>query len=146
MIRVNVLVGAAVTDQGIIEGNAATILRKRSALGANVAIWADVTVKHAAPLGDQPLGQIAIDTVGRGMADAVIVTGSGTGQPTSPTRLAVVRDAVAPTPTLIGSGATPETVRTTQASGFIIGTGLKQNGRVQIESVRMYTDARDRRK
>lgn len=145
MIRVNVLVGVAVTDQGLIEGNAAQLLRKRCALGANVAIWADVAVKHAAPLAEQPLDQVAKDTVMRGMADAVIVTGTGTGQPTSLNRLALVRDAVAGTPTLVGSGATPDAVRTVKADGFIIGTGLKHNGRVHLAAVRTYVQARDNR-
>ena len=51
-IRVNVHTGARVTDQGLVEGRAAETLRLRRALGAeSVAIWADVNVKHSAPLG-----------------------------------------------------------------------------------------------
>jgi predicted TIM-barrel enzyme len=55
-IRVNVLVGARVTDQGIIEGVAAELLRARRAFGAqDVKIIADVDVKHSAPLGESSL-------------------------------------------------------------------------------------------
>src|SRR5215212_5017525 len=52
-IRVNVHSGAMVTDQGVIEGRADRTLRRRRELGAerDVAILADVLVKHAAPLG-----------------------------------------------------------------------------------------------
>ena len=50
-IRVNVLTGIMATDQGLIEGNAHELLRYRRELGADVAILADVLVKHARPLG-----------------------------------------------------------------------------------------------
>ncbi|HSO31579.1 MAG TPA: BtpA/SgcQ family protein, partial [Labilithrix sp.] len=50
-VRINVHTGARVTDQGLVQGEAATTLRLRRALGAEgVAIWADVDVKHSAPL------------------------------------------------------------------------------------------------
>src|SRR5271170_3329995 len=49
-IRVNVLCGARVTDQGVIEGIAHDLLRLRKTLGAGgggrVQIFADVDVKH----------------------------------------------------------------------------------------------------
>src|SRR5690606_13240725 len=50
-IRVNVLSGARVTDQGIVQGIAHDLLRERRWLGAeSVKILADVNVKHSAPL------------------------------------------------------------------------------------------------
>ena len=51
-VRVNVLCGARVTDQGLLEGIAHDLLRDRSTLGAreSVRIFADVDVKHSAPL------------------------------------------------------------------------------------------------
>ncbi len=58
-IRCNVLSGVMVTDQGIIEGKAAEVLRYRSALKADIQIFADVCVKHAAPLRSQPLEEAA---------------------------------------------------------------------------------------
>lgn len=53
-IRVNVLSGAMVTDQGVIEGNAFSVTRLRRQLAPNAKILADVHVKHAAPLGNVP--------------------------------------------------------------------------------------------
>ncbi|NEN94596.1 MAG: BtpA/SgcQ family protein, partial [Moorea sp. SIO3I7] len=44
-IRVNVLTGIMATDQGLIEGQAHTLLRYRRALGSDVKILADVLVK-----------------------------------------------------------------------------------------------------
>jgi hypothetical protein len=49
-IHVNVHTGAAVTDQGIIEGGAYATLRKRAALAPKVLIFADYLVKHATPM------------------------------------------------------------------------------------------------
>ena len=80
-IRVNVLCGARVTDQGIITGIAHDLLRERAALGAtNVRILADVDVKHSAPLAPRSLVDETHELVARGGADAVIVSGAATGQ------------------------------------------------------------------
>jgi hypothetical protein len=78
------------------------------------------------------LEQEAQDCWNRGLADALIVSGSGTGQPTSPEDLARVRLATPHATLLVGSGATsdnlPEYLR--HADGAIVGTSLKQGGDV----------------
>jgi len=113
-VRVNVLSGAAVTDQGLIEGEAATLLRLRAGLGAGagganpIALLADVHVKHAEPLAGGSLTTAAQDTAKRGLADALIVSGSGTGYAPSPERLREVRAAAPETPLWLGSGLTVE--------------------------------------
>ncbi len=138
-IRVNVLSGAMVTDQGIIEGCAAELLRLRSALGVDIAILADVAVKHAAPLAALDPAQLARDTVYRGHADALVVSGSGTGQPTLPADLEAVRTACPGVPVLVGSGVTAETLANYDADAFIVGTALQKDGRVdraRAEAVR----------
>ena len=85
-IRVNVLTGARVTDQGIIQGRAHDLLRERKRLNAEaVQIWADVDVKHSAPLAPRPIADEVGDLVHRAHADAVIVTGRRTGAMTSTT-------------------------------------------------------------
>ena len=58
-IWVNVHTGVMVTDQGIIEGGAAETVRRRSVLGADVKLLADVLVKHAVPLGEQDIRDAA---------------------------------------------------------------------------------------
>ena len=60
-LRVNVHTGAAVTDQGVIEGEAASTLRERARLCPGAALLADVHVKHASPLGRESIGQAAQD-------------------------------------------------------------------------------------
>ncbi|MCC6314074.1 MAG: BtpA/SgcQ family protein, partial [Thermomicrobiales bacterium] len=90
-VRANIYVGAAVTDQGIIEGRAEEAQALIRRLSADVAVWADVDVKHAAPLAPRPLPDLAEDAVERGLAAAVIVTGRATGQPVSLDDLRAVR-------------------------------------------------------
>lgn len=136
-VRINVYVGAAVTDQGIIEGAARTAILYRREIGAeHVAIFADVFVKHAAQIGDPAavtLEDAARDAVERGMADALIVSGAATGSATEPEEVRRVRTAVPETPVLVGSGFNAETVGAllaAGAAGAIVGTSLKRHGRV----------------
>ena len=131
--RVNVHTGAAVTDQGIIEGEADRTLRERARLAPDAALLADVHGKHASPLGRESIGRAALDALERGMADAVIVSGHGTGNSPSPEPLAEVRAAVGSRPVLIGSGLTPENAGSllAHADGAIVGTWLKEEGRLE---------------
>ena len=128
-VRVNVLAGAMVTDQGLVQGRAAEVARERATLG-DTNIWADVHVKHAVPLGSVSLEDAASDTFHRAGANVLIVSGLATGQPTSTEDIARVRDAVPEAPVMVGSGVTIETVALflTAAHGVIAGTALKHDG------------------
>ena len=127
-IRVNVFAGVAFTDQGVIEGEARELLRLRRDLGAEVDILADVHVKHAAHL--TRLDQAAVD-VDRNRPDALIVTGMGTGFRATADDIAIVKR-VSTRPVFVGSGVTAETAAEYRhADGFIVGTTLKQCGRVE---------------
>ncbi|WP_226483004.1 BtpA/SgcQ family protein [Natrinema amylolyticum] len=135
-VRVNVHVGTAATDQGIIEGRAHETLRLRDRLAADVAILADVHVKHATPIGEREIERAALETVERGGADGVVVSGPGTGVETSLADVERVTDALADrghdeTPVFVGSGVTSETIGDcleTGADGVIVGTALKTDG------------------
>jgi membrane complex biogenesis BtpA family protein len=110
-VRVNVHSGAAVTDQGLVEGRAADTLRLRDALGASrsVAIVADVHVKHARPLAqDETIEQAAKDAAERGLADGLVVSGAATGDAPDPDLARRVRAACPGVPLLLGSGLTPQ--------------------------------------
>lgn len=134
-IRVNVLCGAVVTDQGIIEGRAAELARARAAWAPHVAIWADVAVKHAAPLAAFDAVQAARDTAWRGGADVLIASGTGTGAPTDPARVAALRAAVPDRPIAVGSGATADNLAALDADVLIVGTALKgPDGRVDPQA------------
>jgi len=129
-IRVNVLSGASVTDQGLIQSQAADLLRARSAWQSQVKIFADVGVKHAVPLGPSELAPVARDTAYRGLADALIVSGIATGAQTSKADLDTVKQAVPDRKVFVGSGVTLDNFVPSLADGFIIGTSIKSNGRV----------------
>ena len=131
-VRINVYVGAAVTDQGIIEGAARAAILYRRELNANVAIWADIFVKHAAQLGMSSLEDAAKDAVLRGLADALIVTGTATGAATDPETARRVKETLPSTPLLIGSGFNVQTAAAllAYADGAIVGTSLKRDGLV----------------
>jgi membrane complex biogenesis BtpA family protein len=130
-IRVNVHTGAMLTDQGIIEGDAYETLRYRARLCPNVEILADVHVKHAVTLGNWSLDIAARDTLERGLADALIVTGTGTGEATNISDLETVRRACPTAKILLGSGVTAENIHNySQADGFIVGSSLKTEGKL----------------
>ena len=125
-IRVNIHTGAAVTDQGIIEGDAYATLRKRAALAPDVLIFADYLVKHATPMGEVSAKDLRL----RGLADALIVTGAETGAAADPRRLRELRESI-DAPLLLGSGLTAENAsQFAGADGAIVGTSLKHDGRV----------------
>ncbi|HEY0158606.1 MAG TPA: BtpA/SgcQ family protein [Thermoanaerobaculia bacterium] len=129
-IRVNVHTGAAVTDQGIVEGDAYATLRRRATLAPDVLLFADYLVKHATPMGETS----AKDLRERGLADAIIITGSETGAAADPARLHALRDLDAPL--LLGSGLTADNAATfSGADGAIVGTSLKTNGVVDAKRV-----------
>ncbi len=136
-VRVNVHTGTATTDQGVIEGRAHETLRLRDRLSADVAILADVHVKHATPIGDRSIEETAIETVERGRADGLVVSGPGTGRETALDDVERVVDAVADSgvdrsvPVLVGSGVTAATIGDcvdAGADGAIVGTALKTGG------------------
>ncbi len=126
-IRVNVHVGATATDQGIIEGRAAETLRARAALGSSVEIWSDVHVKHGRSLAHETIAEEAEDAAKRGLADALIVSGAGTGKPTSSSDLEAVKARGLGCPIYVGSGVTEDNVQALLevADGVIVGTSLK---------------------
>jgi membrane complex biogenesis BtpA family protein len=130
-VRINVLSGAMVTDQGVIQGRARETLLYRNRVAPQMGIVADVMVKHASPLGmGMNLAQAAKDCFGRGGADVLVVSGSGTGAATSPADLEAVRLAVPAAPLWIGSGfslATAE-ILSPLCTGAIVGTALHQGG------------------
>lgn len=79
-IRVNVLSGTMWTDQGLVVGDAAEVLRLRTVIAPDTAILADVFVKHAVPPPGTTLGEAAEELAGRALADAIIVSGTSTGR------------------------------------------------------------------
>jgi membrane complex biogenesis BtpA family protein len=128
-IRVNVLSGMMYTDQGPIVGQAAQIDRVRRELCPGTAIIADVFVKHATPPAGLSLVDATNDLVERAGADAVVVSGSGTGSPTDLDDLRTVAKH-SHLPVYVGSGATAETIAEILSigDGAIVGSATKTDG------------------
>ncbi len=134
-IRVNVLCGARVTDQGVIEGIAHDLLRDRVQLGAtDIRIFADVDVKHSTAVGEpQPIEDEVKDTLQRGLADALIVSGAGTGALTDIDHVQRAKTAAGDAPVIIGSGVNADNIADylNIADGVIVGSSLKKDGDVR---------------
>lgn len=128
-IRVNVLSGTMYTDQGPIVGNAAEIARMRAAVCPDVGVMADVFVKHATPPAGLTIEDATNDLVERAGADAVIVSGVGTGSAADLDELATVARA-SHLPVYLGSGVSADNVTAMLgiAHGAIVGTSIKVDG------------------
>ena len=137
-IRVNVLSGSYITDQGYIEGEAHLLQRLKACLNSRVKVFADVDVKHAGRIVSRPLEDEARDLSERSLADAIIVTGEATGKPPRIEKVRIVKKAVGRKPVIVGSGVNPENIGSylRVCDGFIIGTYFKSGRRVDVEKVR----------
>ena len=137
-LRVNVLCGACVTDQGLVEAVAAELMRAREAIGSQVRVLADVRVKHAAPLVERDLTLETAELTARGLADAVIVTGGATGVFPRPDDVKRVVASAGHVPVLVGSGVTPEALPGVLPGirGAIVGTWVKRGERIDVRRVR----------
>lgn len=144
-IRVNVLVGARMADQGILNGIAEPLLRFRKKIDAErIRIFADVDVKHSAPIAPgYTIEDEARDAWERGGADALILSGAGTGHGTDPDHVRRAHTAAPRAPLLIGSGTTLDNLADylPETSGFIVGTALKRAGKIDPARVRTFVRA-----
>jgi uncharacterized protein len=131
-IRVNVHSGVMLADQGLLEGQAYETLRARRHLCPDAQILADVHVKHAVPLGNGSIEIAARDTLQRGLADALIVSGAGTGLATDIEDARRVRAACPGAKLLLGSGVTAGNVSPflPLIDGVIVGSSLKKDGKL----------------
>lgn len=130
-VRVNQWANAYVANEGFMEGKAGAASRYRSWLRAkNVAIFADVHVKHGAHaiVADRTLQELTRDAEFFD-ADAVIVTGQRTGDSARLDELETVRGATK-LPVMVGSGVTADNVASmfAYADAVIVASSLKHEG------------------
>ena len=155
-VRVNVHAGSRVTDQGVVHGRAFETVRLRDRLDADVAILADVSVKHSTALGEDRFDEEFSDVVERGLADGTIISGRATGDEADLDRLrraAELRDSMEENEdeddrpaVFVGSGTTHENVEALLglADGAIVGTAFKEGGEttnpVSVERVESFME------
>jgi hypothetical protein len=142
-VRVEGFCFAHVADEGLIDGCAGDLLRYRRQLGGDaVQIWADIKKKHSshALTADLDIGGVA-EAAAFMRADAVIITGSVTGDPP---RIDDVRAAKeAGVPVILGSGVSSKNLGRyfELADAFIVGSAFKEGGRWQGSVERARVDA-----
>jgi hypothetical protein len=102
---------------------------------------ADVLVTHARPLGAPNLTTAVQETIERGLADGVILSGWATGSSPTLEDLELASAAADGTPVFIGSGANWENISTLMqaADGVIVSSSLKRRGRIEqpIDPIRV---------
>lgn len=131
-IRCENFVFSHVADEGLlVEAEAGPLLRYRRGIGADeIGVFCDIKKKHAshALTADVSIAD-AVQAAGFFGADAVVITGSHTGQAASPED---VRDAAAASdlPVLVGSGVTSESIARYDgaATAVIVGSDIKRDG------------------
>src|SRR5262245_48988605 len=152
-IRAEGFAFAHVADEGVIQSSAAALLRYRKMIGADRAqVWADVKKKHSshAITADISLGATA-EAAEFMRADAVIVTGSVTGEAPKISD-AMEAKAHCRLPALLGSGVDADNIADfyQAADGFIIGSYFKTGGYwanpVDAERVKSFMAAVERLK
>ncbi|MEM7146301.1 MAG: BtpA/SgcQ family protein [Verrucomicrobiota bacterium] len=120
-----------VADEGLIDSNAAELLRYRKSIGAeNIAVLTDIKKKHSshAITADIDVVETA-HAASFFLSDGLILTGAATGREADLEEVRAVKNALPDTPLVIGSGTTPENIRDylALADGVIVGTAIKQN-------------------
>lgn len=129
-VRVEGFVYAHVADEGLMDADAAELLRYRRTIGAeHVAVFADVKKKHSshAITGDVDVTETAL-TAEFALADGVILTGTATGREANPEEVTHVSGEIN-IPVLVGSGITAQNLLFfAAADGFIVGSSLKYGG------------------
>lgn len=132
-IRVNIYSGVTMTEQGLIEGEAAELQRFKDSNDINCSVFADIHVKHGKTIYPDKIEKAAEDAVIRGISDAVIVSGSRTDEPVDIEELKTVKEKVNESldvPVLVGSGVRLSNVNEIlkYSDGIIVGTALKYGG------------------
>src|SRR5438034_519100 len=117
MIHLPALAGAPMYRGAAFEQMRESVLQDVEALSAGgvhglmIENFGDVDVKHSAALAARPIQDEVDDLIERALADAVIVSGAGTGKTTDLQKVRQVKEATkGRVPVLIGSGITADTI------------------------------------
>lgn len=131
-IRAEGFVFSHIADEGLMNSDAASLLRYRKSIGADhISVFTDIKKKHSAHAitQDVDLAETARAAVFY-RSNGLIITGTATGAAAQPQDVEGVKNACPDHPVLIGSGINPENITdyAAYADGFIVGSYLKKNG------------------
>jgi len=144
-IRSTVFTEASVDVSGLVLPRPHELLRYRKFLDTSIKIFADVHIKHSAPLARRSLAESVYDTK-YFLADAILISGKHTGQEANIDDVRVAKEAAGRFPILLGSGFNERNAKELfkYADGAIVGTSLKQDGvssnPVDVQRVRALMD------
>ena len=128
-VRATVFTEGAVDAGGLALRSPHDILRYRKFLDPSIKIFADVHIKHSAPLGPRPIEESAYDAA-YFLADAVILSGKHTGMETPLEDVKKVKACLPDFPVMIGSGLNDKNAASLlqYADGSFVGTNFKDDG------------------
>jgi membrane complex biogenesis BtpA family protein len=126
-----ILTGTYASDMGPWTPDAGAAMRYRNHLGCgHVAMLANVSAEFAYSLDRRPLPDRARSAVFSSIPDAVLVSGTITGEAAAPGELEAVKAVLPDTPVLANTGVKHETIADVMrvADGCIVGSSLKVGG------------------
>lgn len=131
-VRATFFTEASVDVSGLALRRPHGIMRYRKFLDPSIKLFADIHIKHSAPLAMRPIEESAYDAA-YFLADAVILSGKHTGFQTPIEDVKKVRKVLPNFPIFIGSGTRKENVEELLqfATGAVVGTSLKYDGNTE---------------
>jgi len=128
-IRATFFSEASVDVGGLVLRSPHKLLRYRKFLDPSIKIFADVLIKHSAPLVMRPIEDSAYDAA-YFCADAVIISGKRTGGVTDIEDVKKVKELLPNYPVMVGSGLNVDNAETffRYADGSFVGSSLKVDG------------------
>lgn len=149
-IRVENFVFSHIADEGLVNSDAAQLLRYRKFINCeNVAVFTDIKKKHSS---HSLTSDVDVSETGKTaeffMSDGLILTGSSTGSPVNVDQVKSVSSLNLNIPTIIGSGANPDNLPslfTAGARAAIVGSYFKKDGHwrndLDSERIKRFIDA-----
>jgi len=131
-VRATFFTEASVDVSGLALRKPHQIMRYRKFLDPSIKLFADVHIKHSAPLAMRPIEESAYDAA-YFLADGVIISGKHTGFATPVDDVKKVRSVLPNYPIFIGSGTRKENVKELleYATGCVVGTSFKYDGNTE---------------
>lgn len=130
-IRVEVFAENRMGPNGIFESCGPALMRLKGKYPKNIAILADVHVKHTFAMAEQPL-DFTLSAIIEGGADALICTGITTGKSPDLDDVKEMKRLAGQFPVIIGSGVNENSIKAFMnvADGAIVGSSIKKENHV----------------
>ncbi|MCR4633267.1 MAG: BtpA/SgcQ family protein [Erysipelotrichaceae bacterium] len=130
-IRSEVFAENRMGPNGVFVASGPQIMRLKARYPKDIALLADVNVKHTFPIAEQPL-DFTIESIIEGGADCLICTGVMTGKSPGIEDVKLMKEIAKDFPVIVGSGVNDKTVKEyfEAADGAIIGSYFKEDGDV----------------